>query len=216
MKGFNECSNGHFYDNNLKTCPYCPSTGERSMGNLDKTIIEGETFGQTSIENNSNYGNNLDKTIIEVPNNSDKTILDNPITTNEPPRDLSKTYIKTDDVEEDEKGVEKIILRERRKLVGWLVSYTIDALGRDYRIYEGRNTIGSNTSNDIILNTDASVSGHHAVVLFRNANFYLKDNLSTNGTKLNGKDLEPDTSVKFNDKAIVEVGDTLFLFKTSF
>lgn len=211
MKGFNECNNGHFYDNNLPTCPYCPTTGERSMGNLDKTIIEGETNEQNILVTNGG----LDKTIVETPNYSDKTILDSPIATNEPPRDLSKTYIKTEEVKEDEAGVEKVVLRERRKLVGWLVSYTIDALGRDYRIYEGRNAIGSNTSNDIILNTDASVSGQHAILLFRNNNFYLKDNLSTNGTKLNGKDLEPDTSVLFKDKAIIEVGDTVFLFKTS-
>lgn len=216
MKGFNECNNGHFYDKTLNTCPYCPNTGERAVGNLDKTIIEGETFDKTVLENNSNYGSDLEKTIIETPNNSDKTILDNPIPNNDPPRDLSKTYIKTEDVVEDETGVEKVVLRERRKLVGWLVSYTIDSLGRDYRIYEGRNSMGASTSNDIILNTDASISGQHAVILFRNNNFYLKDNLSTNGTKINGKDIEPDTSVKFNDKASIEVGDTVFLFKTSF
>ncbi|MCF6297651.1 MAG: FHA domain-containing protein [Flavobacteriaceae bacterium] len=201
MKGFNECSNGHFYDNNLKTCPYCPNTGERKVGSLDKTIIEGETF---------------DQTIIEAPNYSDKTIVDNQEAINEPAKDLSKTYIKTDDVVTDDAGAETVVLRERRKLVGWLVSYTIDSLGRDYRIYEGRNTIGANTSNDIILNTDASVSKQHAILLFRNNNFYLKDNLSTNSTKLNGKDIEPDTSVKFNDKAIIEIGNTKFLFKTSF
>ena len=148
----------------------------------------------------------------------DKTRLE-PVATSavplEPQRDLSKTHIVTEETSQDEKGNEVAVLRNRRKIIGWLVSYTIDPLGRDYRLYEGRNNLGSSKDNDIILNTDASISGHHCIILFRNNTLYIKDNLSTNGTKVNGKDIEPETSEVFTDGTSITLGDTVFLFKSS-
>jgi pSer/pThr/pTyr-binding forkhead associated (FHA) protein len=206
MQGFKQCNNGHFYQETLEFCPHCPTSNQNFItGNLDKTIIENEGFNKN----------------MAITNNFDKTQIDIQSTQNQSPMkkqqkiDLSKTYIKTDEVETTSKGEEKSVLRERRKLVGWLVSYTIDSLGRDYRIYEGRNTIGTATVNSIILNTDGSISSQHAVILYRNSMLYIKDNLSTNGTKLNSKDLEPDKSYVFEDKAKIELGDTVFVFRTS-
>jgi len=204
MQGFKQCKNGHFYQENLDFCPHCPAPNQGFVaGNLDKTVIENEGFKSTMA-----ITNNFDKTEIDAPQQ-----IQNKTT---PKVDLSKTYIKTEETETTEKGEEKAILRERRKLVGWLVSFTIDSLGRDYRIFEGRNTLGTATSNDIILNTDSSVSSQHAVILYRNNTLYIKDILSTNGTKLNGKDLEPDKSFTFKDNAKIELGDTVFLFRTAF
>lgn len=202
MKGFNECPNGHYYQVHLSQCPYCPGGSQARGGNLDKTMIDvGSNDNRTVVENN------LDKTIFEAPEQK------GPIAA--PQKDLSKTYIKTDEVEADDKGIEKNILRERRKLVGWLVSYTIDVLGRDFRIYEGRNTLGSAVDNDLVIANDPSVSGHHAVILFRNNKFYIQDKLSTNGTKLNGSDLEPDVSQPFQDKDKIHLGDTVLYFRTA-
>ncbi len=201
MKGFKQCNNGHFYQESLDFCPHCPTQNQSfTTGNLDKTIIENEGFNDT----------------VAITNNLGKTEIDLPEPTATPQVDLSKTYIATDEVETTDNGQEKKVLRERRKLVGWLVSFTIDKLGRDYRLYEGRNTLGTATSNDIILNTDGSVSSNHAVILFRNNTLYIKDNLSTNGTKLNGIDLEPDKSFTFKDNAKIELGDTEFLFRAAF
>jgi len=205
MQGFKQCNNGHFYQESLEFCPHCPSPNQTfTTGNLDKTVIENEGFGNTMAITNS-----FDKTQIE-PSQSVQSINEE-----QPKIDLSKTYIKTEETETTASGKEISVLRQRRKLVGWLVSYTIDSLGRDYRVYEGRNTIGTATTNDIILNTDGSVSSQHAIILFRNNTFYIKDNLSTNGTKLNQKDLEPDKSIVFNDNANIALGDTVFLFRSS-
>jgi len=205
MKGYKECSNGHFYQESLDYCPHCPNPNAiQSQGNLDKTIADGTNFDDYTVADNS-----LDKTVIEVPKTTKTTPQKQQV-------DLSKTHIKTDEKASDETGTEKTVLRERRKLVGWLVSYTLDELGRDYRLYEGKNTIGTATSNDIILNTDSSVSAQHAVILFRNNTFYIKDNLSTNGTKVSEKNLEPDTAISFKDKSVIEIGDTLFWFRSSF
>lgn len=202
MKGFNECPNGHYYQVHLDKCPYCPSGTTTVAGNLDKTIVDSEPgTDKTVVEGD------LEKTVFDAPKQ------EAPIVT--PKRDLSKTYIKTDDVEEDEKGIEKNILRERRKLVGWLVSYSVDPLGRDFRLYEGRNTLGAAVDNDLVLPNDPSVSSHHAVILFRNNKFYIQDKLSTNGTKLDGTDLEPDVSQTFQDKAEIHLGDTVLYFRAS-
>jgi hypothetical protein len=202
MKGFNECPNGHYYKIHLESCPYCPSGQIQSGNNLDKTILDMEPLSDRTV-----VENDLAKTVFESPKKQEPAAT--------PKHDLSKTYIKTDDVAADDQGVEKNVLRERRKLVGWLVSYTIDALGRDFRIYEGRNTLGTAVDNDLVVPNDPSVSSHHAVILFRNNKFYIQDKLSTNGTKLNGTDLEPDVSMAFGDKAEIHLGDTVLYFRTA-
>lgn len=202
MKGFNECPNGHYYQTHLDSCPYCPSGQSQQGGNLDKTVVDVGGFPDKTVAEND-----MDKTVLDVPPQKQAPAA--------PKRDLSKTYIKTDDVQPDDHGVEKNVLRENRKLVGWLVSYTIDALGRDFRIYEGRNTMGTAVDNDMVVPNDSSVSSHHAVILFRNNKFYIQDKLSTNGTKLNGTDLEPDVSMAFGDKAEIHLGDTVLYFRTA-
>lgn len=201
MKGFNECPNGHYYQVNLSRCPYCPSGETQPSGNLDKTVVDTSDTDKTVVHGD------MDRTVFETSKAEPKSVT--------PKRDLSKTFIKTDDIKADEKGVEKNILRERRKLVGWLVSYTMDSLGRDFRIYEGRNTVGNSVDNDVVISNDPSISSQHAVILYRNNTFYIQDKLSTNGTRLNGTDLEPDVSVVFNDKSEIHLGDTVFHFRTA-
>lgn len=202
MKGFNECPNGHYYQVHLNKCPYCPSGETQYGGNLDKTVVDSEPSSDKTV-----VANDLARTVVDMPEDKPAAAA--------PRKDLSKTYIKTDDMEADDKGVEKNILRERRKLVGWLVSYTMDSLGRDFRIYEGRNTLGNAVDNDIVITNDPSVSSHHAIILFRNNTFYLQDKLSTNGTRLDNTELEPDVSVIFKDKAEIHLGDTVLCFRTS-
>lgn len=202
MKGFNECPNGHYYQVHLNKCPYCPSGETQYSGNLDKTVVDSGSSSDKIV-----VDHNMVKAVFEAPDAKPQ----NP----ESKIDLSKTFIKTDEMEADEKGVEKNVLRDRRKLVGWLVSFTMDPLGRDFRIYEGRNSLGKSVDNDIVIAADPSVSAQHAVILFRNNTFYLQDRLSTNGTRLNGVDLEPDLSSAFKDKAEIHLGDTVLYFRAA-
>jgi hypothetical protein len=204
MKNYKECINGHYYQDHLEFCPYCPKPNLNYSGNLDKTVIEYD-----DVLYKSQSESDLGKTVVESTDiRAESSLKSN--------QDLSKTYIKTDDIEHTSEGVDKMVVREKRKLVGWLVSYTIDSFGRDFRIFEGKNTLGSSTENDIVLTNDSTVSGHHAIILYRNNQFFLKDNLSTNGTRLNQKDTIPDTAVTFEDNAMIELGDTVFLFRKSF
>ena len=49
MKGFNQCSKGHFYKDTMNECPYCPNGGT-STGN-DKTEVLGGGDNQKTSAN---------------------------------------------------------------------------------------------------------------------------------------------------------------------
>ncbi|MEO1652333.1 MAG: FHA domain-containing protein, partial [Bacteroidota bacterium] len=98
-----------------------------------------------------------------------------------------------------------------RKLVGWLVSFTIDPLGADFKLYEGRNSIGADPGCDIVIRNDPAVSGRHLTILYRLGHFKFKDELSTNGTFINDI-FEEEGNLKDGD--MVKIGDTIFKFRS--
>lgn len=55
-----------------------------------------------------------------------------------------------------------------RKLVGFLVTYNKNPLGKSYNIYEGKNYIGRDRSCDISVPEDNQMSGRHMSILYRN------------------------------------------------
>lgn len=60
-----------------------------------------------------------------------------------------------------------------------------DNIHNDYNLEPGRTSIGRHSDNDVII-SDASVSNHHARLNFE-ANYFLTDLRSSNGTFINGK-----------------------------
>jgi hypothetical protein len=185
MSEFKLCVNGHYYPDNLDVCPYCP---KKSVNNLNMAT---------------------DKTKIDSPDNplDDKTRVYGGTGGG----DLGKTRIHHDDanVHPDFGAVQGA---QGRKLVGWLVSYTVDPLGADFRLYEGRNIIGSDMQCDIVINGDSSVSGKHLTILFRMGVFKFKDELSTNGTFINDVFSEEGT---LNDGDVIRTGNTVMKFRTT-
>lgn len=99
------------------------------------------------------------------------------------------------------------------RLVGWLVSFTLDSRGVDFKVYEGRNTIGRDASCSIRATSDMAVSGKHASLLVRNGVNYLTDLDSINGTYVNDEDIE-DNKYHLKDGDVVKVGNTVFVFRT--
>lgn len=202
MSRFKKCPQGHTYKADLDECPICnsgiiPSIAQTS-GTATQIInsLDGESFGSKTT---------TDDEPVEVKN-----------TQVDPHKDFSKTMVEEEVQEEDESGVvvNRKETRSASRLVGWLVTYTLDPNGIDFRLYEGRNIIGKDFSCGVCLN-DPKVSGQHAILLFRNDKFRLKDNLSTNGTFVNGEDIEVD-SIVLHDGDIIQVGDTVLLFRTAF
>ncbi|MEO9210466.1 MAG: FHA domain-containing protein, partial [Ginsengibacter sp.] len=96
---------------------------------------------------------------------------------------------------------------------GWLVTFNKFPEGKDFKIYEGRNSIGSQSGNDIVIDFDNTISSRHLTILFRANEFLFQDELSTNGTYLNG---EIKSNGILNDGDSIKISETEFLFKKAF
>lgn len=202
MSRFKKCPNGHTYKAELSECPICNSSrniGVSTSGAQRTQVIDsldGESFGLKTT---------TDDEPIQVHNSE----ID-------PHKDFSKTMVEEEVHEEDENGtvISRREVRNAGKLVGWLVTYSLDPNGIDYRLFEGRNIIGRDFNCSVCIN-DNKVSGQHAILLYRNEKFRIKDNLSVNGTMVNGEDIDDDSCL-LNDGDIIQIGDTVLLFRTSF
>lgn len=98
-----------------------------------------------------------------------------------------------------------------RKLVGFLVTFNRNPLGKAYNIYEGKNYIGRDRSCDISVPEDNQISGRHMSILYRNVDnkFKFRDEQSSNGTFVN-KELLDEGELQNYD--IIRLGGTVFIF----
>lgn len=216
MNGFKKCTNGHFFKEELTSCPYCPGGTNQSNNDLSSTVAT------TSNEVNSTGNADLDRTRVvgsnEPASNTDKTNVAGVSSVNSTPkRDLNRTFIA--DVEETttDRGEVKIesAPRSTRRIVGWIISYSLDPMGVDYRIFEGTNTIGRDSKNTIPITKDPTISGEHVIILYRNGKFKIKDKMTANGTFLNDVELEVEEAYDLGDGDVIRVGNTTFKFKSA-
>ena len=201
MSEFILCKNGHYYQSSLKECPYCPKTTayRPAPANLDKTQVVNPAVNE-----------GLDKTkIMQTPNEDLSSTQPGTGNTS----NLAKTQIFSGDapIVTPTPQAKPAPVQTGRKLVGWLVSFTIDSNGADFRLYEGRNTIGSDAGCDIVVTNDGAVSGKHLTILNRMGSFKFKDELSTNGTFVNDT-FEEEGNLKDGDT--IKIGSTVFKFRT--
>lgn len=106
----------------------------------------------------------------------------------------------------DEAGLQR---SNKGKLVGWLVSYNRNPDGEDFRIYAGYNRLGANPVCDIVVD-DETVSGSHAIIVYREGRFLIKDDLSRNGTFVNGREISEAHPLQSYDT--VRLGNTALTF----
>lgn len=97
----------------------------------------------------------------------------------------------------------------RGKIVGWLISFTTNPDGEDFRVYAGHNRIGANPVCDIVLNDD-TVSGSHAILVYREGRCLIKDDLSRNGTFVNGREISEAHPLQNYDQ--IRLGNTYLTF----
>lgn len=186
------CVNGHNYDGLLNECPYCPPEELETYipDNINKqpqnnqviqnssSPFDGKTVFDTS-------GPTIRPTGGGVFQDNEKTTISEP---NTGPTLSQSNYPAAN----------------KRKLVGWLVTFDIDDAGTDYKLYEGRNKIGRKIENDVSINAQG-ISDVHALLLFRNNKFTIADQLSTNGTFVNGEMVEDKKDLVEND--IIKLGN---------
>lgn len=102
---------------------------------------------------------------------------------------------------QEEKSIEPV--------VGWLVCVAGAHLGDSFNIFTGKNTIGRDKSNRIVLNLDKSVSReNNAMIVFepKRSEFYLHPGTSDNLVYLNDEYITVANKMKKND--IIEIGAT--------
>ena len=201
MARYKKCPNGHSYPADRAECPICNS-GKQGGMSTDNDMVTQIIHGLDADDAGSKTTMNSE----EIPNTTPNF---------DPHRDFSKTMVEDEIEEESENGTitNRRETRAASRLVGWLVTYSLDPNGTDFRLYEGRNIIGKDISCGVCIN-DKKVSSQHAILLYRNEKFRIKDKLSTNGTIVNGEDID-DESVVLNDGDVIQIGETMLLFRTA-
>ncbi|MDR1722820.1 MAG: FHA domain-containing protein [Tannerella sp.] len=197
---FKKCEKGHYYKSNLSACNFCKSDAVTVIQDVKPTVQDDKP---TELDNENSVGEK--KTRLVETDGGESVKNDRTKFVDDPPP-----------VEVPEGGRETFYppqrrYREQPKLVGWLVSYTIEPTGVDFRIYEGWNVIGRDSDCNITVPDDPTMSRKHATILFRNNYFDIKDE-STRGTIVNGNDIRHETP-ELHDGDIIQMGDTVFKFR---
>ncbi len=120
---------------------------------------------------------------------NDKTIFE----------DLEKTKLESFEEETLKKG----------NLIGWLAVIEGNQKGEAFRLFEGRNVVGSALPSRIILN-DSKVSQEHMSIRYRDGRFYLFDLDSDSGILLNGEKV---FHGELKDEDEIKIGNTVLLVK---
>lgn len=221
------CDNGYFFPSNLDQCPYCedgkgggnvqdmppsiPKMGNQGLGNDDGPNIGIGGLAKTKLDmgdddlGGGGFGggggfNPSQTEIFGVGGGGGG--------------DLSRTQIFTGGGMggfDPAPNFPQVPDQQGRKMVGWLVSFTIDENGVDFRLYEGRNIIGADPGCDITVTGDHSVSGKHLTILHRMGHFKFRDEFSTNGTFINDVFVEEGT---LKDGDVIRIGETIFKFRS--
>jgi len=98
-----------------------------------------------------------------------------------------------------------------RIIAGFLVSFSADPTGEYWVLYEGRNRIGNDSTNDVVIN-DANVSSDHAILNIRHSvNDHrmlvaISDQNSSNGTIVNKRDIEF-TTCELKSEDVIQIGN---------
>ena len=211
MKGFKRCASGHFYKETLDACPHCAG----NSGDLEKTAVNpggGGNFDKTQIFGQG-AGNDAPTQVAGAGGN-DSTQVFGAGSATSGGRDLNKTYIGGVTEETEDGGEVSAAPRAARKITGYLISFTLDPMGEDFRLYEGTNTIGRDVSNSITITKDTTISGRHANILHKKGQFWISDEMAANGTFVNDQELEIQKATPIKDGDEIKLGDTVFIFKT--
>ncbi len=188
-----KCPNGHQYDANIygDSCPFCPNPTQINSGAPNGG-------GRTQIN-----PVNGDPTVLGGGTSGATIPINNPSPA--PNGNGGHTVIRPVGGSGDSSNT-------GRKVVGVLVSYSVNPCGEVYKLYEGRNTLGRDITNDISFPSDNSVSSLHLVIVYREADgrFLMEDQLTSNGTWLNGN--FAGDRVTLNSGDIIVVGGVKLAF----
>lgn len=216
-KNFIMCPNGHYYDpEQYSSCPHCNSTGDydvtvsMTVPSEDAFSVDDKTLPDYSIPENAF----TDFTVPPAPSPLESSFTDK--TVPESMDEFDKTIgikmwnTKGESIPDE---IEKDTPSQTSPVVGWLVCTSGVEKGQSYTIVAGKNFIGRNKENDIVIKGDNAISrDKHAVIIFdprsnkfhtqpgtSNELFYLNDEVVLEVKTLNSGDniLVGNTELKF-------------------
>lgn len=163
------CSKGHIYDSSIygDNCPFCPTSDSGKTINMQQPDFPREAGGtEIGAETKPISGGNM-VTRPTIPM-GDRGVV------------AGGTVIRP-------AGSGTPLQSSGKRVTAVLVSYDITPVGQVFNVYEGRNYIGRDASNDICISSDSQISGKHLSILFRPADgkFKYRDEQSSNGTYIN-------------------------------
>lgn len=175
------CDNGHFIDESWDLCPYCSAEGQQ------KSAEEPVARPRPA-----------------------------------PPSDPDNPRYREDEYARPRSGVREPASRTslgrseadegaRRFVVGWMIGLNGSIRGESFAVRTGRNVLGRSRSSDVCIQ-DEQASAHHADLVYRpeEKRYILMDHNSTNGTYVNGVEIEPRRDLLSRD--IVTIGSHRMLF----
>jgi len=109
-------------------------------------------------------------------------------------------------------NMDDLNMTKQRTVVGWIVAQNGNHRGEDFRIYDGKNILGTAADCDIVI-TDPFLSAKHCTIRHENGNFQVTDLDSMNGTFVNQKRC---TKSDLIDNDTIRLGRTEFKFKSLF
>lgn len=92
---------------------------------------------------------------------------------------------------------------------GELLAYFESLDGMRYDVYKFPSVIGKNSSNDVVI-VGQYISRQHATITQNNGNYFIVDNNSSNGTKVNGKNINAPTRISEGAKVSFGPYETIF------
>lgn len=227
------CSNGHFYDGDVyRTCPHCEEANMGASGE-DETVTTPINAGGIGPDISNLNVSDMPITVpinfvgsgtngVTVPVNRETvpvTVGTNNAGVTMPTGgsfgpEEGVTYGLFDGIIKQSSSSNPIAASAPASpCVGWLVCIEGENTGRDYRLFEGRNTIGRADTNSIALSGDTSVSREaQAIIAYepRGNKFFAVPGTARSNAYVNGQILLSQIELKKND--LLELGATKLMF----
>lgn len=183
-----KCAKGHLMDPSWETCPYCEAEQRSKQKTSGFETIDSSDRQRTrvgAVRPNPSEGNRITRPMADPTGQGGH-----------------------------------VGAGETRRITGILVTYTWHGEGEIFPIREGKNFIGSGDISseaehrrcDVCIPQDNTMSAEHALILCRQGNYEILDQISSNGTFLGGQMLKANQGTDLPNYAEIKTGHTLWTF----
>lgn len=207
MSNYSKCEKGHFYPRTLPDCPFC-AKGEVGVQSDRTERVDDVNVGKVEKTQRVTPSPKAasDKVRAESSSNTKKVQSKEKVAPVREERTVIHRASTKGEVDGKDSG-------SRRRLEGWLVSFTIETSGVDFRLYEGKNVIGRDGDSDVRIINDPKVSARHALIVFRGDETVFVDEMSSNKSYINDEPVGLGARVPLLDGAKIKMGDNEFFFR---